>query len=139
MNREAIYQALFDLVAAAPGLVTTSRKLKHWADVPANERPALFMTQVSETASNTTGIPTKWTLAVRLYVYISTEDWESPGSALNPILDYIADTLDIHPARGPQTLGGLVHWARIEGTIETAEGVLGNDEVAIIPVMILTA
>lgn len=138
MTREDIYAALFELVSGAPGLVTTSRKLRHWSEVGPGERPALFQTQVSETAVRTTGIPTKWMLAVKLYVYVTTIDAQSPGEVLNPILDYITDQLaDPFPGVS-QSLGGLVQYARIDGVIETAEGTLGDDEVAIIPVMILT-
>lgn len=137
MNREPIYAALFDLVAAAPGLVTTSRKLLHWDDVPASNRPALFMSQKGETAINTTGQPTKWRLDIDLYLYVSTQGEDYPGAVLNPILDYITDALDYPFAGVPQTLGGKAQWARIEGRIETDEGTLGNDAVAIIPVQIL--
>jgi len=138
MNREAIYSALFTLVSAAPGLVTKSRKLLHWNDVPPSQRPALFMAQRRESTMQVTGRPTVWTLHVDLYVYVSTLGNDYPGQALNPILDAIATKLDYPYAGQPQTLGGLVQWARIEGSIETDEGTLGNDAVAIIPVSILT-
>lgn len=137
MNREPIYQALFDLVSAAPGLVTKSRKLLHWNDVPATQRPALFQTQKSEAAIQTTGVPTKWMLSVEIYIYVSTLGAAHPGAVMNPILDAISAALDYKPVGAPQTLGGLVHWARIEGTIATDEGTLGDDAVAIIPVHIL--
>lgn len=139
MNREPIYSALFTLVSQAPGLVTMSRKLKHWADVPAGQRPALFQAQVSENAMRVSRMPTRWLLAVRLYVYVSTKGASSPGEVLNPILDYIDAALDDPFPGQPQTLGGLVEYARIDGVIETSEGTLGDDEVCIIPVMILTA
>lgn len=138
MNREAIYSALFTLVSAAPGLVTTSRKLLHWNDVPASQRPALFMSQRREMTEQAYGRPTIWRLEVDLYVYVSTQGSAYPGAVLNPILDAITAKLDNAFAGQPQTLGGLVQWARIEGTIETDEGTLGNDAVAIIPVTILT-
>ncbi|BCA57685.1 hypothetical protein [Sphingomonas sp. HMP6] len=137
MNREPIYAALFALVSGGPGLVTTSRKLLHWNDVPPSSRPALFMAQKREGASQRTGLPTVWNLHVDLYLYVSTQGDVAPGSALNPILDAIASALDTHPVRGPQSLGGLVQWARIEGSIETDEGTLGQDAVAIVPVSIL--
>lgn len=138
MNREPIYAALFALVSEAPGLITTSRKLQHWADVPATRRPALFQAQVSEAAIRVTRQPTRWMLAVRLYVYVATKGAASPGEVLNPILDYIEAALaDPFPGQA-QTLGGLVEYARIEGLIETSEGTLGDDEVCIIPVMVLT-
>jgi hypothetical protein len=138
MNREPIYAALFDLVSAAPGLVTVSRKLKHWSDVPRSERPALFQAQKSETPAQLTGRPAAWTLAVDLYLYVSTAGAVSPGEMLNPILDHLSAQLDNRGAGVPQTLGGLVQWARIEGAIETSEGTLGDDEVCIVPVRILT-
>lgn len=138
MNRESIYAALFDLVSAPPQLITVSRKLRHWADVPASERPALFQAQKGEMAIQQTGLPTKWLFDVDLYIYVSTQGALSPGEVLNPILDQIAGTLDYKIPGVPQTLGGLVQWARIEGAIETYEGTLGDDEVAIVPVKILT-
>jgi hypothetical protein len=140
MNREAIYAALFALVASAPGLVTASRKLRHWSDVPAGKRPALFQTQGRETVVTTAanGLPARWMIEATLYLYVSSTSATSPGEVLNPILDAIAAKLDPGPAGAPQTLGGLVHYARIEGAIETSEGTLGDDEVALIPVRILT-
>ena len=138
MNREEIYAALFDLVSAAPGLVTTSRKLKHWSDVQRSERPALFQVQKSETPKQQTGRPAAWLLHVDLYLYVSTAGAVSPGEVLNPILDHLAGALDNRAAGVPQTLGGLVQWARIEGAIETSEGALGDDEICIVPVQLLT-
>lgn len=140
MNREAIYAALFALVSGADGLVTTSRKLKHWSDVPASQRPALFQTQGRETvlATAANGLPSRWLLEATLYIYVSTPSSISPGEVLNPILDAIAEALAPTPAGTPQTLSGLVEYARIEGAIETSEGTLADDEVALIPVRILT-
>ena len=138
MTREDIYGALFSLVSTAPGLVTFSRKLQHWNDVPSSQRPALFQAQKSETAVNTTGIPTKWMLNVDLYIYVSTLGANSPGEILNPIIDFVTHVLDYPFPGQPQTLGGLVQWARVDGTIETDEGTLGADAIAIIPVQMLT-
>lgn len=140
MNREPIFAALFDLVSVAPGLVTMSRTLKHWSDVSAEERPALFQAQGGQTvvATAANGLPSKWMMEASLYVYVSTDGSASPGQVLNPILDAIEAMLAPNPMGVPQKLGGLVEWVRIEGTIETSEGTLGTDEVAIIPVRILT-
>ena len=144
MNREAIFSTLFELVwddAVFKNAKATARILRHWSDVPPEERPALFQAQGGQTvmATAANGLPSKWMLAVTLYVYVSTDGVRSPGEILNPILDAITDKLMPNPMGTPQTLGGLVEWARIEGTIETSEGTLGTDEVAIIPVRILTA
>jgi hypothetical protein len=138
MIREPIYAALFDLVKAAPGLVTTSRKLKIFTDVRPNQRPALFQAQKSEAAIRKTGLPTVWMIDVTLYIYVSTQGAMSPGEVLNPIMDYIEAQLGEKLPGTSQTLGGLVQWARIEGVSVTSEGTLGNDEICLVPVKILT-
>lgn len=135
MNRETIYSNLFALVSAAPGLVTTSRNLKHWNDVGPSEMPALFQAQGAQVAMPVTGHPTRWELNATLWVYVSTIGAD-PGPVLNPILDAIANALD-RTAVTAQTLGGLAHYARIEGSVETSEGTLGDVEVVRIPVKIL--
>ena len=138
MTREPIYAAIFALVASSPAFITTSRKLRHWSDVGPSEQPALFQAQKRETATQSTGKPTVWHGSLDLYVYVNTAGAVSPGTVLNPLLDAIDAAFERHPARGPQTLGGLVQWCRIEGAIETSEGTLGDIEVAIIPIHFLT-
>jgi hypothetical protein len=138
MNREAIYSALFDLVTTATAITTTSRTLRHWGDVEANQMPALFLAQGNQVAMPVRGIPTRWELDATLWLYVTKAGGLSAGEVMNPLLDAIADTLDL-TAVAPQTLGGLVHYARIEGTIETSEGSLGDLEVAKIPIKMLTA
>ena len=137
MNREPIYAALFDLLGVAPGLVTTSRKLRHWSDVEASAMPALYVAQGQQIAMVQTGQPTRWELGATLWIYVSTADVDSPGAVLNPIVDAVTAMLANNPGSGPQRLGGLVHYARIEGTIETSEGTLGDIEVVRIPVKML--
>ena len=139
MNREPIYVAQFSLLAAVPGLVTSSRKLLHWSKVPAIAQPALFMAQGSEVAKRVTGQPTVWTLDVKAYLYVNTSGDVAPTTTLNSILDAIETTMNPALAGSHQTLGNLVHDARIEGTIETDEGTLGDQAVAIIPIRIITA
>ena len=139
MNREPIYAALFAKLAAVPGIVTASRKLKHWSDVAAIEQPALFMAQGTETAVRAVGLLTRWTLDVRVYVYVNTSGAIAPATALNPILDAIETIMNPALAGSRQSLGNLVHDARIEGAVETDEGSLGDQAVAIIPVRIITA
>lgn len=137
IQREAIFAALFRLVSGAPGLVTTSRKLRHWSDVPQSERPALFQTQGDQVSLRDTGQPTRWLLTAKLYIYVSTFGENSSGEVLNPILDYLTQQLGDPFPGVSQSLGGLCEYARIEGTIVTDEGTLGDDAVAVVPVMIL--
>ena len=138
MNREAAYSALFALVSAVPGLVTTSRKLLHWDDVQPTQMPALFMAQGGQIAKPVTGRPTVWELNAALWIYVSTEGSDNPGSVLNPLVDAITALLANPIAGFPQTLGGIVQWARVEGECVTSEGTLGQIEVIKIPVKMLT-
>ena len=137
MNREPIYAALFGLVSGVPGIVTASRRLKHWNDVPAVDQPALFQIQKGETGEQAQGLPMKWTLAAEIYLYVNSGDDPAgiPATELNNLLDLIE--LALAPNfRGVQTLGGLVSHCWISGRIETDEGSLGSQAVAIIPISI---
>ena len=138
MNRETIYAAAFALASGAALFNTKSRRLRHWSEVNVPEMPALFMTQKTEVAKTVTGQPTIWTLNVDFYIYAASEDPNvAPSTILNPLLDALT-VLFVPPVNlGRQTLGGLVHYCRVNGSIETDEGVLGSQAVAIIPIEIL--
>lgn len=152
MNRETIYSTLFAVITDAVNFKTQSRKLKHWADVgDPSQQPALFMAQTGEVAERIKGLPTKWTLNVKLYLYcLAPNDTDPVTTTMNPLLDTIcqlietkADPFDatsriaLRPGE-TNNLGidGVSHvW--IEGNIETDEGALGQQGVAIIPVSLL--
>ena len=137
--REPIYGALWDKVKGIAGFNTVSRRLAHWADVPKGEQPALYQAQAGEVAMPERGIPTRWSLAVNLYVYVVADDdpYSSPAPALNVLLDAVEVAL-APDFTGYQTLGGLVYDCKISGKIETLEGILGGQEVALVPIEILT-
>jgi hypothetical protein len=138
--REPIYAALFQLVSAIPGVTTASRRLKHWADVPPADQPALFQVQKGETVTDRRGLPPKRVLAVELFLYAQSggDPGIAPAQILNPLIDAIEAALAPDgPPPAVQNLGGLVSHAWIEGRIETDEGVLGDQAVAIIPIHLL--
>jgi hypothetical protein len=138
MNREAIYGALFAKVAAAAGFATTSRRLRHCSYVVPAEQPALFQVQKSETARRGAGLPPKWTLALDLFVYAhASDDATAAATVMNPLIDAIEAALAPDPVTNVQTLGGLVAHCWIAGKVETDEGVLGGQAVAIVPIEIL--
>ena len=141
ISREPIYAALFDLAASAAGFATAESRLRHWSDVAPAEQPALFMAQKSETAAiKALGAPTVWTLHVELYLYAHSSDpYVSPASVLNPLVDAVEAALAPPVTTGLQHLGlpSMVQHAYIAGKVETAEGVLGDQAIAIIPVEIL--
>ncbi len=139
--RENIYAALFaaaTLNLQTNGVVTISRRLKHWADVPSDRQPAVYMLQRQESVNpETPGELAYWTFKVDLYVYVWTAPDKNPGPIINPIIDLIhANFIAAQNSDGSATLGGLVMDAYIDGTIETSEGCLGDQEVAIIPVTV---
>jgi hypothetical protein len=140
MSREAIYAALFSKVSAAASVSTANRRLKHWSDVSPADMPALFMAQRGETAQTMTGQPTRWLMNADLILYVNDggDPHTTPSTVLNPILDAITNLFTPDPVTGKQTLGGLVHYARISGGIAIDEGVLGDIVIAVIPVEILS-
>lgn len=141
MTREPIYAALFAKLQTASGFATTSRRLRHWTDTPGGDQPALFMAQKRETAfprEPVPGLPTKYLLEVDVYVYVKARSNAAPGPLLNALIDAVEAAIAGTPgAGGKQTLGGLCEHAWVEGTIETDEGTLGDQAVAVIPILIL--
>lgn len=137
MIREPIYAALFAQLQKVAGIATCSRRLLHWADLDEQMQPAIFMTQGNQLASTQLkGISYKWDLDVKIWIYVRVPDEASPSPIINPILDQI-EALIATVAGYKNTLGGLCDELIIDGSIETFEGTLGSQEVAIVPVKIL--
>lgn len=147
---EPAYRALF---TALPGLatdptpgpfVTRSRRLKHWNDVPPSEQPGLFQNQLPVVVTYAGDSPaSKWVLKADLYVYAwhaTVEDAQADGGSLiNGLVDQVIAELDPDDPLQLNTLGGAVYWARVHGQIETDEGKLGQQTMAIIPVELIAA
>lgn len=145
IDREAIYEALFQAVAGCPGVVTAGRRLRHWSDVTPAEQPALFLVQRRELPSTAPGRPTLWRLHADLYLYAHDGGDPSvlPAAQLNPILDAVAASLGTGPTgiaepEAGRVLGGLAVACRIDRAgIVTDAGKLGAQAVAIVPIEIL--
>lgn len=150
MNREAIKQGLFNLIAGLQfdlgsgpqSWSSSSLKLKHWTDVDRAYQPAFFLSQGQQTplAPPAPTGPRAWHYDYWGRVYVNTQGAADPASQLNPILDAIEAKFDAAQLGGvPQTLSGLCQWIRLEGPIETFEGTLGDQEVALIQFRALVA
>lgn len=149
LARKAIWDALEARLAQVPGLITHSQRLRDFASVPEVEQPALFLQPGNQQALNQPGHPTKWTLQADVYVYVYADTDEGPSGQLQTLLDGIEAALEARPdERNPTgskfyqngfgtTLGGLVATARIT-SIETDEGALGPQAVAIVAVAVET-
>ena len=143
MNREEIYSALFALLSTIPGIVTFSRRVRHWTDVPPVEQPALIQEQFEESARYVgRAFPAKWTLSLNLalYVNVGNDQQAAPSQTLNPLLDAVLAVLEPSGSQEEQTLGGLVSHCRISGKVLIAEGgSLGPQAAALIPVEIVVS
>jgi hypothetical protein len=143
IHRETIYSALWTLGKGAWGFASTNRRLRHWSNVSPVEQPALFMSEKGGHAVvKALGAPTVWTLFADFYIYVHSSDpYAAPAMILNPLVDALERALAPAPATGIQNLGlpDMVSHAYIAGKIETDEGVLGDQAVAIVPVEILCA
>jgi len=136
-----VFAAIFTKLQSIPGLVTVSRRLKHWSDVSPSEQPALFLAAGAQhPTQNQSGLPVTWRISANLYLYAySTDPSVSPSTTLNNLLDAIEAALVPAMAGQKQTLGGLCQHCWISGPVETDEGVLGDQAMAIIPLEILFA
>ena len=141
IERETIYSALFALAASSADFTNASRRLKHWSDVAPAEQPALFMSEKgAEARVKTLGGPVEWRLYADFWIYVYSDDpYLAPSSLLNPLIDALEAALAPAPATGIQNLGlpAMVQHAYIAGKVETDEGTLGDQALAIVPVEIL--
>ena len=139
MQRELYYAALFKRLQQMPTPVQCERVLAHHEDVPANLQPAVFMTVTSPNAEQVTGLPTKYLLDAKVWIYAHRDTvGDVPSVTVNRILDELDEVL--RPPVGPsfkQTLGGLVEHCWIDGEIHTDEGWLGLQSIAVVPVRML--
>ncbi len=144
MNSEAIYQALFDQLSNINGMVTVSRRLRHFNHVVNEQRPALFITQGNQDENAIKGLNAKIEFGAEIYLYVYEANPEKAiGAQINHYVDAIREAIkpEYPEMCEYQTLGGLVEHCWIDGTIEVFEGVDGmidGQGIAIIPIRILT-
>ena len=140
-SREQVYTALLAFLEADASLSTLlktfTRRLKHWADVPPESQPALYMQHSGEIAQIVRGQPTRIVLELNMWIYVFT-DGDPTGPIINPILDALGNSLEPkNDGDHTQTLNGLVHHCWIEGATQIFEGDLDTEAVAIVPIKIL--
>jgi hypothetical protein len=147
-TREPIYAALAALVFADPRIgavfATTGRYLRHHEQVPGGVvgMPAIYLVQHPGESFVRVGkgVPAKRTLRCAFVMYFNTADPGNslPATACNAGLDVIDDVINLPPNPGNvQTLGGLVEHVYIEGDVSTAEGLLQDHSIVVVPITIL--
>lgn len=140
MNREQIYSTLFSWVSSRmSSCKTKSRRLQHWSDVAPADMPALFLAQGPQFQTQPKGAPTQWRLTGRFYLYAHSENIDlAPATLLNTMLDELEAAFAPVGFLQQQTFGlTSVDHCRIEGEIETDEGLLGDLAIAIVPFNII--
>ncbi len=143
LNREAVYQALFDLVTADAGIKaifqTTGRLLPQVEQASAATFPALYTFQLPEKRVYTgRGMEAKRTLFVMFAAYLAPNGPTLPATAVNAAADAIDNAIS-YPGNpdNVQTLGGLVEHVYIEPDIKPYEGLLQDKSVLIAVVAML--
>ena len=139
-GREAIAAALFSTVSAAYAWGSTpSRRLVLWNDVPASQRPALFVSEAQPETYTWGAQPNaKRVYGFRLWVYIDAHNPAAIGAQqFNAILDAIDAALAPSPGFQKQTLGGLCDNCRVKGVSHKDPGDLDGDGVLIVEVEII--
>ena len=147
VDREAIAVALFERLKNATGIVNASRRVKSWDQMAAESMPFLAVQQASQEVEQRRGLPPKVRLLFTAYLYTNEPDENTPPSVqINRLIRAIEQSLELQPGEsaGPDpansfntTLGGLCSHAWIAGTIQTDEGALGDNGVALIPIEVL--
>lgn len=143
-SRETIYAALWNLISDNLNMrseyVTMSRSIIPIADMSMDAMPALFMVQHGEDwVRPGKGIPPKRTLHCSLVIYAWTPGQRQilPSTLLNGAMDVLDNLME---KTNPQTLGGLVEHAYIEGTVQIVEAQIGSGEngsILVAPIAIL--
>jgi hypothetical protein len=143
--RETIYQALFNLMKGSiQGLRNVCRRSVVFSDLPPEQQPALYLEQIGESPKTgpTGGLAYQWDMDVMLGLYVFNEDPDQVFPNMNPLLDAIEAALPgdnpRSPGGHPQTLGGLVEWARLTGEEKPYSGAKGGQGFAYVPARITT-
>lgn len=138
VSREQVYATLFGYLQTASGFTNYSRVLRHWNEVPSEQQPIAMQMEGRQHADAPTLRLTKWTFHAEWYVYAHAANTSGDVVVLlNQLVDAAVATLEPGPAYDAQTLGDLVTSCRVQGDIETSEGRLGEQAVAIIPLIII--
>jgi hypothetical protein len=137
ITRETYYGALFrhlEIVLGAQ-FVTIDRRVKLMEEMAAGELPALFMAVGHQKTQQSLKQEPIRDLAATVFLYAANPSQTvSADMELNRLVDALEAAIAPAPAFTVQTLGGIVHYCRIEGTTEVFPGPNGERAAAIVPI-----
>lgn len=139
-TREQIALALFKLLSGISAFAYASRRPQLWNEATA--MPALYMGNPNEeyVYQHGTGSPAHITLSFDIFIYINVglDPNTIPDTQVNNLLDTLETTLGGVAINGqPQTLGGIVNQAWIEGPVHRVPGYLNGQGMVILTIKVL--
>lgn len=141
---ELIETRLFDkFKAAVQGLPfkVVSRQARNWATTGIEKQPAFYLVPLGGiiTQEQPYGL-SKYVLQYMVLVYTRAEEGSDipPQTLLNGCWKAVNDALQGEPKGYPQTLGGLVENAWIEGEVPMGSGILDPQCALEIPIRAIT-
>jgi hypothetical protein len=122
MNRPAIFDALYERIAAVEGIRTASKRMEPFSNVEPSRQPAALFEIGDQMATTEPGKLTRWALRFNVYVLAFDAGPNGPMPALLALADRIEAALQAQPGEQPRsgtatTLGGQVVAARIAGAV----------------------
>ena len=148
-TREQVFSALFTQLQTAEGFTTFSRRMLDYSAIAPALLPILLLWEQPESTDwpHSGLFRDHWeALAVIVFQNTSKPSGGDPTTAtpgatiINPLVDAVRNALaPDDPISNYLTLGGLVHWCRVEGRtiIETGDTDAGGFGGAVIPIHIL--
>jgi hypothetical protein len=116
---------------------TVAAKLRLWGDVDPSQQPAVFLVEHTERDEYHGLGVLRRRLQFRMYCY-SRSDNTPGGPQLNTMLEAFEAAL-LKPdnySTNCNTLGGLVYWTRIEGSIFKDPGDIDNQTLMVVPLVV---
>jgi hypothetical protein len=140
-TREEVMQALFARLQSIPGVLTTSRRVTLPGAISPGDMPRLMLWEQPEIATSGTSLPDLRIWEAWVVIAFTNEDQDVAGATIvNPMIEAVEAALAIDDfARNNCTLGGLVHYARIEGVVVKETGDTDSNGLggAVIPIKIM--
>ena len=141
-SRKAVWNALAAMLTTRLGsdVKKVSRRLKGWADTPSANRPAVYISQLTENPEREPGEPQRrvWNGVLTLIVNSASDTEGITSDAIDDLMDLVDAAMKPDQNSGRQTLGGLVRDCRVVGNMPIFEGDIdGGDTYAHMPIKIV--